>query len=161
LKIFGEPTDELTKLSQLTGLESLDLEGFGSRHESFPALDFLISLSKLKALDFSHNSNISFIEPLTKLTNLTHLNLRYCTYIYDLKFIGHMKNLEYLNLSLVNEKYFNPKDDDYSFLTKLENLRILAIDEGTPQLREEFPLYIPSRKFKIKRKRYGYDSEDD
>lgn len=163
LEILGEPWDGVARLSQLTSLESLTLKDFISDDDkgTFPLLDFLTNLKNLRYLDLSYNQNIYYIKPLIKLTNLAHLNLRcsgrkhlsYDAKIKDIELSGQIKSLEYLNISFINDEYFDPKiyHNDYSFVTQLEKLQTLVIDKTDFEV--EIPKYLSEGKFKLIREK--------
>lgn len=124
------------KIAKLTSLKRLTLscifnqdEGTGFDLDSQP-LDFLSSLINLRRLDLSHNDYIFCIKPLTKLPQLTHLNLEGCHNIRDLRRLNKIESLTRLDLRYMNSMCIPTLTNDLKKLAKLRNLKILVVSES-------------------------------
>lgn len=116
------------KVSRLTSLDKLSLMGIFNNYSNeeidlgFPPLDFLSCMVSLKELDLSSNDYIFYIKPIVKLPNLENLNLSGCKNIKDLQQLKKLKSLIKLNLIGVLTL-----EEDLEGLADLPNLKKLTI----------------------------------
>jgi len=134
LRIRGDTTGEnyLDKLGQLTSLEKLNLNGMFNnvRDEpgyECPSLDFLSRLTNLTTLNLGCNDYIFSIKPIVRLPNLTNLNISFCKSICDLRKLSKLKSLVKLNMEWIDQTNVPTIKEDLNHLKKLKNLRVLIV----------------------------------
>lgn len=113
LDLSSSSVSELSALSGLTALESLNLRG-----TQISSLSALLNISALKHLDL-RDAKVSDLSALSNLVGLKSLNLTGCP-ISELSMLSGLKGLRYLNLTFTSVS-------DISSLSSLKNLQYLYL----------------------------------
>jgi len=106
---------DISPLSALTRLEYLDLKA-----NRISNISPLANLDRLEYLNLYGNTSITSIQPLSSLVNLQKLILAYVPVGGQTQLLGHLQNLQYLNLRSCGVV-------DINFLTSLPELEYLNL----------------------------------
>jgi Leucine-rich repeat (LRR) protein len=135
LSLSGTNIDGIVNISRITTLESLKLyrmfvndRDIPDKDVTFPALDFLSGLSRLRTLDLSNNYLIFYVKPIARMDSLTELNLEWCYSIKDLRRLRHLKSLTKLNLNGISPDDITTLKEDLTHLKGMHRLQELIID---------------------------------
>ena len=128
LSLFASSLNDLSSLSGLSALKSLDLRGC----DSLSDLSSLSGLSALKSLDLRWCDSLSDVNPLRALEGLTSLRLRRCDALSDLSPLSGLKALTYLDLSYYRSQNYLIPLMKLKALTNLELHDCHALSDINP-----------------------------
>lgn len=126
LKIFGFSNKDLSMFQSLTKLEEIQLTS-----SKMVSLQGIENLAGLKILDIDTAKKLERLEGLTEYNhNLTYLRIWIAPNLHDVEPIGHLHNLESIQISKVKML------DSLKFLDNLHKLKICAIHPSNIDVRD-------------------------